>query len=243
MKYNKWKLLAENQQASELKRMQPQWQSGKPCNTYKVALAAPIVAWWKKDFVFRKVILLPPIISKFSKKLPGSEKHTATWWYLAICNSQTALVSIWWAIYTMSFHDDTKKNPHWSGFSLRKGKCTHLSTKEVFKTPKYASSIFFFPSVTWDRSSSEWQIPTFAPSSLPVTSSSHKEQGCSVSVVNRDRSGRGKKEKVQKNDGHLFLKGVWGGRKRCFVSVSLHLYHTNTKLKQNNAVYLGFHKL
>lgn len=37
-----------------------------------------------------------------------------------------------------------KKNPHWSGFSLRKGKCTHLSAKEVFKTPKYASSIFFF---------------------------------------------------------------------------------------------------
>lgn len=44
MKYNKRKLLAENQQASELKCMQPQGQSGKPCNTYKVALAAPIVA-------------------------------------------------------------------------------------------------------------------------------------------------------------------------------------------------------
>lgn len=34
------------------------------------------------------------------------------------------------------------------------------------------------------------------------------------------------------------------GGKRCFVSISLHLYHhTNTKSKQNNAVYLGFHKL
>lgn len=71
------------------------------------------------------------------------------------------------------------------------------------------------------------------------TSSSHKEHGCSMRAVNRNRGGKGKNKKVHKQDWHLY---AGRGGKRCLVSTGLHC-HTNTKPKENNAVCLGFHKL
>lgn len=80
------------------------------------------------------------------------------------------------------------------------------------------------------------KCPAFAV--IPPSVQAAATRNMSAVNRNRGRKGKGKNKKVHKQDWHLYARAG----KRCLVSTSLH-HHTNTKPRENNAVYLGFHKL
>lgn len=150
-----------------------------------------------------------------------------------LCNpSQAVLVISLWC--TMSFHSDRKTSSlEW--VHLMKDKCTYPSARDVCKIPKDETSTLFSFNYLWQKQLRMANAQLLPSHHSQCTSSSHKEQGCSMSAVNRNRGGKGKNKKVHKQDWHLYA----GGGKRSLVSTN----HTNTKPKENNAVHLGFHKL
>lgn len=150
-----------------------------------------------------------------------------------LCNpSQAVLVISLWC----TFHGDTKTSPlEW----------VHLMKRQVdisfcygcMQDPKrWILYTFFKLAVT--EAAQDGNAQLLPSHHSQGTSSSHKEHGCSMRAVNRNRGGKGKNKKVHKQDWHLYA--VEG--KRILVSTSLHC-HTNTKPKENNAVCLVFHKI
>lgn len=98
--------------------------------------------------------------------------------------------------------------------------------------------LYFFLSTIWDRSSSEWQIPS-AQSSLPVYKQQPQGTRLFHECCEQEQRWERKLKKVYKHDWHLHAGG-WV----LMLCPNLHFYHhTNAKPKHNNAVYFGFHKL
>lgn len=122
----------------------------------------------------RKKKNLTLIISKFSKKSCLSLKNNC--YVMVHVKSFVFLLKLLWTSFCeqyvqISFHDVTKKKITGVG-SLYEKRVVHILPQGKYLRLPNIHSLYFLPSKIWDRSSSEWQLPTFAPSSLPV----YKEQ-------------------------------------------------------------------
>ena len=115
-----------------------------------------------------------------------------------------------------------------------------FSSRHMQDAKRYILYTFFFQ-LSGTEAAQSGKYLAFAHSSLPV----YKQQPQGTRLFHEccKQEQRWERKKNPKCTNMTDICMLEGG-KRCFVSISLHLYHhTNTKSKQNNAVYLGFHKL
>lgn len=82
------------------------------------------------------------------------------------------------------------------GWLNEKASTVHILLLEVYARPQKMNPVHFFPfNYLWQKQLRMANAQLLPSHHSQCTSSSHKEHGCSMSAVNRNRGGKGKKPK------------------------------------------------